>query len=162
MIKKNSGFLIIEVLIALVILTTVTLSIYTLVRTTQIKTTRSDFSADMAILAQNGMEIASDNLRSDWDAVPEGSYYPVFDSDLNTWGLVPLADPQETGIEARYTRNIQVKNVCRSNATGEILEESLCSGTIDKTSKLIEVNVGYMNPNFGKPLSTDLLVIKEE
>ena len=157
--KKNSGFLIIEVLLAIVILSTITLSFYSIIRTTQIKTQKTDFESDMAVVAQNGMEISENNLRNNWDMLPPGNYTPAFDSGNNEWLLIPTVNP-ETNIETRYTRTISILNVCRDSRTGQIIDQSPCRETEDDNSKIVRVTVGWVNPSFGKPLSTDLLVLK--
>lgn len=157
--KKDSGFLIIEVLIAIVILSMVLLTIFSMIRTSQIRAQKTDFNSEMAILSQNGIEIASDNLKNNW-TVPQGTYYPIFDSggSTPTWILTP---GDETNLETRFTRKIEIKSVCR-NSSGDRVDEDPCSGEIDENSRLVVVTVGWMNTDFGSPVSSELLVVKTE
>jgi hypothetical protein len=156
--KKNSGFLIIEVLIAIVILSMVLLTIFSMVRVSQIRAQKTDFNSEMAILSQNGVEIASDNLKNNW-AISLGVYHPVFYNDENTWGL---DIGEEANLETRFTRKIEIKQVCRNHSTGERIDATPCSGDVDQNSRLVVVTVSWMNIDFGGPVSSELLVIKTE
>jgi type II secretory pathway pseudopilin PulG len=158
--QKNSGFLIIEVLIAIIVLSTTLLSVFAMIRTSQIKTQKSDFGSEMVILAQNSIEIAVDNLKNNWISFPVGTYYPAFDSAHNTWELIPT-NGTETNIETRYTRKIEIKSVCR-DLKGNLFQNTPCPGKIDENSKFVSVDIGWVKPDFGKPFSTKLLVIKTD
>jgi len=158
---KESGALIIEVLIAVVFLITATLSIYSVLRTTQNRTLKTQFSTEMTVLAQNAVEISYENLLSDWTGFTAGYYYPAFNSSQDKWVLMPTSSAGETNLETKFTRVIEIKKVCRSTINGEISNSSPCPYSIDPDSKIIAVKVGWVNPNFGKPLNTELLVTQK-
>jgi prepilin-type N-terminal cleavage/methylation domain-containing protein len=155
MATRFRGFTIIEVLITIVIVTVVLLSVFSIIKSTQIRTQTSNYATDMTVLTQNGIEIASDNLKNNWDAIIPGDYKADFDNSKNTWILLPGL---ETGLESKFTRKITVTSVCR-DIHGEISQKNPCNGTIDNNSKTIKVTVDWMNTMLGSPVTAELLVI---
>jgi len=112
----------------------------------------------MTILVQNGIEIASDNLKNNWDSVTPGNYKAVFEESENTWKLTP---GEETDLDSKFTRKIAISSVCR-DINGEITQNDPCDGTIDYDSKIVKVSVDWTNSIFGDPIVAELLVIKEQ
>jgi prepilin-type N-terminal cleavage/methylation domain-containing protein len=153
--NKYKGFTMIEVLIAIVIMTVVLLSVFSIIKSTEVRTQASDYATDMTILAQNGIEIASDNLKNNWDAITPGDYKATFEDGSNTWTLSP---GEEVGLESKFTRKIIIASICR-DTHGEIIQSDPCSGAVDSNSKMIKVSVGWMNSKLGDPITAELLVI---
>lgn len=156
--NRHKGFTIIEVLLAIVVVTVVLLSVFSIIKSTQIRTQTSDHATDMTILVQNGIEIASDNLKNNWDSVTPGNYKAVFEESENTWKLTP---GEETDLDSKFTRKIAISSVCR-DINGEITQNDPCDGTIDYDSKIVKVSVDWTNSIFGDPIVAELLVIKEQ
>jgi hypothetical protein len=155
---KSNGYLILEVLIAIVIFSMVLLTLYTMVRTSQLRTTRSDYDSQASLLLQEGMEIAVGVVKSDWDAYLDGTYHPVYDADNDSWVLVTGS---ESGLQTRFERAISLSRVCRDSTSGEIIEESagLCSGDIDPNSKLLKTVVSWDEKGEAKDIEAQLLVL---
>jgi Tfp pilus assembly protein PilV len=153
--KTRQGYFLIEALLSIVIFSVLILSIFSMISFLQNRTKRSNFESEASILLQDGMEIAHSALLADWDGYPEDTYFPALDADSNTWLLLPGV---ETDLQARYTRSIEVKDVCRDVSTGEIIRSS-CVGEIDEISKEIVTTLSWKERDLDQELTARLLIL---
>jgi hypothetical protein len=140
--RKFQGYMVLEVLIAIVVIAMVLLSVVSMVRSSQLRTKKSDYDAEASALLQEGIEVAHDALVADWSGYPDGIYHPVFDAGNDSWVLVP---GEETGLKTRFTRSIRLSAVCRDSSTGERKEigEFGCVGDIDTISRYAESKITW-------------------
>ncbi len=158
--KKKNGYFLIEALLSIVIFAMLILSVFSMISFLQRRTVRSSFEADAVLLLQEGMEIAHSVILSDWNGYPDNIYFPVFDATNNSWILLP---GEETGLEARYNRKIEIKRVCRASGTGEILEDnSPCLGALDPASRVAVASVWWDEDGKTRELSARLLVLNTD
>ena len=135
--KRESGYLIIEILITIVIISLVFISVASMIRFLQVRTAKSDWDTEASVLLQQGIETAHSALLNDWDGYDDGTYYPVFDFSEDAW---ELKSGTEENLGTKFSRKIEVDFVCRdTNDAGKVIEgvddqfdcESLNSGKID-------------------------------
>lgn len=158
--KYNKGFFLIEALLSIVIFSVLLLSLFSMISFLQRRSVRSTFESDASILLQDGMEIAHSSLLANWTGYQDSTYFPVFDADRNTWILV---QGEETELEARYSRKIELKRVCRNANTGERIEfGSVCTGDLDPNSREITTTVSWTEVEEQKEISASLLVINAD
>lgn len=155
--KQNRGFLLLEALLAVVVLSMVVFSLFSMVGFLQRKTTSSSFESRAALLVQEGTEIAHTFLLSNW-SIADGAYAPVFVADNNSWELEAGAD---TELESLYTRVIHVSRVCRNPNNGDIIDEgkTSCSGVIDPYLRRITTEVEWPERAEKKTIKASLLVL---
>lgn len=154
---KKNGYFLIEALLSLVIFSILLLSLFSMISFLQRRTVRSSFESDAVLVLQDGMEIAHSVLVSDWLSYKDGLYHPAFDADTDTWVLV--AGPEE-GLEARYSRSIEVKNVCRDARTGERIDSNgVCLADLDRNSRELTVTVSWLEEGEVKNIDAKLLVL---
>lgn len=153
--KKENGYLIIEVLIAVVILIMISLPIFTSISFLQLKTKQSQYDSEASLLLQEGMEIAYNTVVSDWESYSDGVYFPAYDADEDVWILIP---GEETELKTRYTRKIELKTACRNVSDGTQIEyDGFCSGELDLRSKNIITTLAWDEKGSEKELSARLL-----
>src|SRR3989344_5036557 len=85
----SKGYFLIEALLSIVIFAVLILSVFSMISFLQRRTMRSSFEAEATILVQDAMEITHTVILSDWAGYPDGTYYPVFNADSNSWILFP-------------------------------------------------------------------------
>lgn len=154
---KKNGYFLIEALLSIVIFSMLILSVFSMISFLQRRTVRSSFEAEAVVLLQDGMEIARSTLLADWNGYPNNTYFPVFDVSANSWTLIP---GEEEGLEARYSRKIVVKKVCRDGDTGEILDYgSVCLGAIDLVTLEVVTTVWWDEGGQEREVSARLLVL---
>lgn len=153
---RNDGYFLIEALLSIVIFAVLILSVFSMISFLQRRTVRSNFEAEAVLLVQDAMEITHTAILSDWGGYPDGTYFPVFNADENSWILFP---GEETDLETRYSRKIILKRVCR-DVDGDILEDnSPCLGTVDNISRQAEVTVSWMEKEVSREIGAELLVL---
>lgn len=152
---RNKGYFLIEALLSIVIFATLILSVFSMISFLQRRTVRSSLEAEAVRLAQDAMEITHAAILSDWNGYADGTYFPIFDADANSWVLFP---GEEANLEARYTRKITLKKVCR-DTKGDIIDASPCLGTVDNVSRRVEVTVGWMEKDKSREIGAKLLVL---
>lgn len=154
--KRNSGFLIIEVLLAIVILSMVFLSIFSTLSFLANKTEKSKFDTQAASLMQEGMEQTRSSILANWKSFSPGEYYPVFNNATKTW---TITEGNEGVLEGRFTRVISLEKVCR-NKSDEGTQSNCSIGVEDLQSKIIKVKISWKEGNTDKNAEASLLVFK--
>jgi type II secretory pathway pseudopilin PulG len=155
--KLKYGYFLIEALLSIVIFAMLILSIFSVISFLQRRVVRSSLEAEAALLLQEGVEIAHSTLLSDWRGYPPSTYFPVFNVSTNAWVLLP---GEETGLEARFNRKIELKDVCRDAQTGEILTSSSpCLGAMDPLSREVVATVSWTEKGVDRAISTRLLIL---
>lgn len=155
--KNNKGYFLIEALLSIVIFSMIILSLFSMINFLQRRAVQSTFETDAGLLLQDGMEIAHSSLLSDWAGYSDGTYYPVFDVDANSWILI---EGEETGLEVIFTRKIEIKRVCRNVNTGERIEfTNICTGEIDPNSRVVKTIINWVEDDQAKEIGAELLVL---
>lgn len=156
--KNFKGFLIIETLISIVILTMVLLSLFSMVSFLQRRTVKSGFETDASLLMQEGMEIAHTALLANWEKYDDGVYSPAFDAVQGNWVLV---EGEETNLQALFTRKIELTKVCRNPVTGEKLDISgSCTGILDENTRTVKTTISWSDKGQMEEIAASLLVLK--
>jgi len=153
--KNKQGFLIIEVLLAIVILSMIFLTLFTVLSFTTNRTEKSKYDSQAASILQQGVELTRTTLLANWSASSAGTYYPQYDANADQWSL---ARGSEARLQGRFTRIIKVQNVCRSGADGS---QVIC-GTIDPRSKIINVVISWKEGSTDKTVESTLLVFNNK
>lgn len=156
--RKESGYLLLEVLMAIVLFSMVVLTLFGMLSFLQRRTQVSTFESNAGVLLQEGMEIAHNALLSNWNSYPDGEYKPVFVEIDNSWDLLP---GEETDVQARYSRKIELKQICRSTIDGQRLDIGSCrdtGGVIDMNSREIITTIGWLEKGSPRELSTSFIV----
>jgi Tfp pilus assembly protein PilV len=135
--KFRTGFMVIEVLIAVSIIAVSILAAMAVAQKS-VQVSRQSFHATQAsFLLEEGAEavrILRDNAWTNISALSAGTnYYPVFSS--GTWTL--SLSPATIGI---FTRTINLANVNRDNSSKDIS----VSGSDDPGTKLVTVTVSWL------------------
>ena len=155
--KNQKGYLIIEALIAVVIFSFIALSLFFSISYLQISTQKAGFDAEAALLVQEATEIAHNALLPDWAGYDDGVYFPVFDVDQDEWLLFP---GEEENLKTRFTRYVELSEVCRDPDTGREVIERPCGGEIDENSRYIDTTVTWAESGEEKEIVTRLLTFK--
>lgn len=154
--RNKRGYFLIEALLSIVIFAVLVLSVFSMISFLQRRTVRSSFEAEATLLVQDAIETAHAVILADWNGYPDNTYYPVFDADHDSWVLLP---GEESGLEARYSRKIELKRVCRG-AGGEILENnSPCLGAIDPITREVIATVSWSEKDSVHEIRARLLIL---
>lgn len=153
--KRRGGFLLIEVLLAIVILSLIFVTLFTSLSFLTNRTDRAKFDAEASDLMQQAVEVTRAYMTSNWESVDPGNYKLVFDGVANRY--VPRSG-DEPLLKGRYTRSIYVSQVCRGS--GGIEEECVAGSNIDEKSKKIEVSLIWNEVGIQKEANTSLLVYR--
>lgn len=143
-LKKNKGFLAVEILVAISIIAVSVLAAMTVAQKS-ISLSRQSFHISQAsFLLEEGAEAVRVLRDTNWTNVSNlnttTDYYPLFDG--NTWTLSVSAS--KVGI---FTRKINMQNVNRNASNGNIISSG---GTLDPDTKLFIVTVSW--PEGGKTI----------
>lgn len=160
--KKQKGFLIIEVLLAIVILSMVFLTLFTVLSFTTNRTERSKYDSQAASILQQGVELTRTTLLANWASTAPGTYYPIFDANTEQWSLVLGS---EGVLQGRFTRSIKIASICRESTNG--LQIPCPSGgidphVVDSHSKAIDVTISWKEGTVDKTVQTTLLVFNNK
>ncbi|MFC1649381.1 hypothetical protein ACFL2C_01535 [Patescibacteria group bacterium] len=133
---KYKGYMLLEVVIAMLIFVMVGLSIFTSVGFLQLRIRKSEYQEEAVAVLQEGMEIAQNAILVNWGAYPDGAYKPVYDADQDLWVLFI---GEEEGVRSRYTRKLELVSVCRDSVSGDTIElvAGSCLGDLDLSSRTI-------------------------
>jgi prepilin-type N-terminal cleavage/methylation domain-containing protein len=161
--KKVKGFTLLEVILALVLLSMLATTFLPIMGWLISRSTRSQYDAQAGEVLQEGMEVAYNVLISgwdkDWSRWPMGVYHPAVDTSFepNVWTLVPGSQSE---VEARFAREIKISPVCREVNTGRRGGEPPCpeSWQEDANSKLVKTTVKWQEEGRPKSLTAELLV----
>jgi len=151
------GFLIVEVLIALLIFSMIVLSMFSSISFVLLKTERSRYDAEAALLAQEGVEVAY-NVMMSGEELSGGVYWPVVDAS-GKWQML-MTGMAQSDIQTRYKRTLEVDRVCRkAGGVPDAGERVACSaGELDSHSKVIKSVVEWTERDLQKKVETELLV----
>jgi len=122
--KRESGYLIIEILITIVIISMVFISVVSMIRFLQVRTAKSDWDTEASVLLQQGMEAAHSALLNDWgdgedNGYDDGTYDPIFNDGKGVW---ELKTDKEENLGTKFERRIEVSFVCRDiNDAGKVI-----------------------------------------
>lgn len=153
--KKQSGFLIVEVLISIAILGLIVVTLVSTLSVVTIRSNRSKFESDAVELTQQAMELSRNALISNWDSYPTGEYFPIFDAGSQVWELEPGV---EGVLRGRFTRKIEIDDVCRTQDTGNRI--SCPGGTKDTKSRLISIKITWNEKEAVKEVEAELMLYK--
>lgn len=160
--KYTKGFFIIEVLIAIVILVMVVVSLYSTISFVLLRTEKTRYGAEAALLAQEGIEVSYNVLLSGWSSYVDGNYYPV-PTTSGKWSLESGTGPV---IKTRYNRKIELIKACRSitSPKGELIELSsptaVCPGNVDRDSRIIRTTITWQEGEETKEVKAELLLFR--
>lgn len=166
-IKKNSGFLIVEVLISMFILIIIVVAIYTSASFFIVKSQKSQYNFEAKMLIQESIEIAYSVLQENGN-LPDGIYWPVVE-DLGyrgqVWTLEEKGEPQ-TNLETLYTRSLTLSSVCRSTASSDFIVMNpggTCpDGYIDPDLRVVTSEVAWYEHEKRLNQSAQLLVFVQK
>jgi Tfp pilus assembly protein PilV len=134
--NKNRGFMMVEVVIAVSIITVSILATMAVAQKSVYLSRQAFHSTQAAFLLEEGAEavrITRDNAWTNISGLTAGTnYYPTFGS--GTWSLSTTANT--VGI---FTRKVTIANVNRDNTTQDIA----AAGTNDPGTKLVTVTVSW-------------------
>jgi len=153
----KKGYFLIEALLSIVIFSVLILSLFSMVSFLQRRVNRSTYEAEAARLLQDGIEIARSAILADWGGYADTSYFPAFDNDSESWILLP---GEEAGLEVRFSRKIELRQVCRDSSTGVLLSYSqTCSGEPDPLSREVVTTVWWNEAGQERQINAKLLVL---
>jgi len=159
--KIFAGYIVLEALLSIVVLSMVVLSVFPMLSFLLKRSERSRYEARAGVLLQEAMEISYNVLLSGWDSYTEGEYKPALDAVTNRWVLV---SGEDTNLETRFSRSIKISYVCRNLEGGkpidpEIFEPNPCPGILDAKSKWIKTTVSWDEAGEVKKTSANLLAL---
>lgn len=154
--STRGGFLIIEVLLAIVILSMIFLTLFSMLSFLTNRTERSKYDAQASSLLQEGVEVARNSLLLNWNRNP-GKYYPLFDVDSSRWTLMP---GQEGLLQGRFTREVVVSSVCRGNPEG--VEADCATHAADPQSKAVTVKISWKEADSDKSITARLVLFQKQ
>lgn len=136
--NTNSGFMVVELLIAIFIIVTSILA-FSNVAQKSINVSRQSLDTSIAsFLLEEGAEVVRLYRDIDWDNIsdmtPGTTYYIDFDSVNSAWYFTTT--PNTIG---KFTRSIVFESVNRDAVTGDIS----ISGSSDAGTRLVTVNVSW-------------------
>lgn len=156
---NNSGYIIVEILIAIVVFAVVGLSLFSTLSFTLLRTEKSRYEAQAALLVQEGIEATYSMSLSGWTG-GNGAYQLAelqLPNGRRAWDLIP---GEESGIQTRFQRKITVSAACRRANTGELV--TCPDGMVDPKSRIIQTQVLWNESGVEKKLEAQLLVLQHE
>lgn len=123
---------------------------------------RLEYDIQASVLLQEGMEVAYNVFLDNWDkdfaAYPPGIYHPVVNMAAapDAWDLIP---GEQTSLETRFARKVEVVQVCRNLGNGEQLPGSCHAGpNRDTWSKKVITTITWREDGANKAISAELLL----
>lgn len=166
-VKKDSGFLIVEVLISMFILIIIVVAAYTSVSFFIVKSQKSQYSFEAKMLLQESIEVAYSTLQSE-NNLPDGTYWPIV-QDLGYRGQVwtlKETDGPEINLKTLYTRNLTLSSVCRKTESNDykVMEpgETCPGGYIDPDLRAVTSKVTWYEHDSELSQSAQLLVFVQK
>ena len=135
--NNQSGFGLVEIVVAVTIITIV--SIFISLTITQVIQARTVMLQDThkLYLAEEGYEMVRFLRDDSWSAISSLSYDQAYYFDSSTTTIALSVDPEVIG---QYTRSFRLLPVYRSGA-GEIVDGGEIGATIDEGSRFVRVHV---------------------
>lgn len=142
---KNSGFTVVEVLIACFIISIMTLALMSAASKGIKLSNRALRQAQASMITEEGVEAVKVIRDADWGNISglsvDTDYYLSFDTGSNTWSLstTPSTNPI-TPIDGKFTRIIIFSDVYRDGN-----DDIASSGTLDSGVKRVTVNTTWQS-----------------
>jgi len=160
-ITTIKGFVLIEALISIVILSMIAFSVFPIVSFLVKKSGVSKYEGRASLVLQEGIEVSYNVLISDWERYADGRYSIFVDETLTpvTWELVATNSPDEN-IDTIFSRTINVRTICRNITTGVNVGLAPCAGDSheDRSTRLIESVVTWNEAGINKDIEASLLI----
>lgn len=154
LIKKQKGFMLVEVVIASAIIVIITFAIVSAAQKGIALSQRALHESQASYLLEEGAEVVKivrDNNWTTFAALTLGiNYYYTYDNASNTWSLTTVA-PVPSTIDSLFTRTVVFSSVNRDSATEDIVTSG---GVIDTRTKKVVVTVSW--PYNGSTISKTL------
>ena len=157
-VSQCHGYLLLEVLIAVVLLSVIAVSILPTINFMLTRSRRSTFDSQASLVLQAGMEGTYHIFMDNWQAYPHGRYKLISDistSDKPRWILLPLAPDEEHLIQSKYKRVIEIQPITRDPQTGV-----QGPGNTDPDSRAVVTKVSWDEAGIAKNISAQLLLVK--
>ncbi|EKD62350.1 MAG: hypothetical protein ACD_52C00209G0008 [uncultured bacterium] len=158
---RRNGFILLEALISIVILSMIAFSILPIVGFLIRRSERSKYEGRASLVLQEGIESAYNVLISDWDGYPDGDYSVFVDMTFSpvAWELVPTTGVDEN-IDTVFSRSVNIKTICRNISTGINVGFAPCSPVSheDQSTRVVESAVFWMEEGQAKEIRGSLLV----
>lgn len=160
--RTKSAFTMIEVLVALGMVSVVVASVVPIVSWLVTRSRYVSYDVAASLLLQEGMEVSYNVLVSSWDAdwsqYPAGVYHPLVNvaADPQVWVLLPGG---QTDLQTRFNREVSIDPICRKNDTGERVVFPCPPGsTVDNRTKVVTTTVKWQEVEKQRSISSELLV----
>jgi Tfp pilus assembly protein PilV len=139
--NKNSGFMVVELLIAIFIIVTSILA-FTNVAQKSINVSRQSLdTSNASFLLEEGAEVVRLYRDISWDNIvsmtPGTDYYIDFDIAHSAWYFTTTPNSID-----KFTRKVVFQNVNRDNSTADIVTEG---GTLDTGTKLVTITTSWVD-----------------
>lgn len=118
--KQQKGYIILEAMLSIVVLSMVVLSVIPMLSFLLRRTSVSAYEAQASLLLQEGMEVTYNIFTSKWDSAPTSGLYHPGKSGVSKWALFT---GEEANLETRFTRVIEIKKEC-SNSDGQVVDST--------------------------------------
>ena len=155
----RKGALLLEIVISFVILGMVSAVFFPAIVTLVKRSHQLKHAAVAAAILQEGMEATYNVFLSGWSGWEEGVYHPVVVVGPGTkhWTLI---SGEETALETRFTRRLEISNICRNPRTGDIRPNCGNGESIDEYSRLVTETVIWSESGQTRQLTTSWVVAK--
>lgn len=147
--RKSGGYIILEAMLAIVVLSMVVLSVIPMLSFLLRRTSISAYEAQAGLLLQEGVEATYNILISKWNASPTSGEFHPGKGSTGAWVLFP--GPQ-TNLETRYKRSVIISKNC-TNYKNETID------TTGQVCREIKSTVSWQENDETKEISTTLNVI---
>jgi len=164
MVHNKSGFTLLEVVISLAVLSILVATFMPILGWLMTRSKATMYDTQAGLILQEGMEVSYNVMvgswDEDWSVYPEGKYHPAIDVSASPEKWVLLSGAQ-TGVQAKFDRQIEIKPVCRNNGDGKLIPGNCppTAGTRDNNSKLLTTTVNWLENGRPKSISAELLVV---
>lgn len=113
-----------------------------------------------AWLLQEGAEVTYNVFLGDWDNQATGIFHPAVSVDMGAEKWVLLPD-KESDLEARFSRQVKISEVCRNLTSGEI-QAAPCTveAPVDNRSYMTTTTVAWQEAGVDRTISSNLLLTK--
>jgi type II secretory pathway pseudopilin PulG len=156
-INIKPGFTLFEVVLSFAVLMMVISTIFPTIGWMINRTKKLQNDTNAGLLMQEGMEAAYNVFLTNW-GISEGVYHPAVSvvGMSEVWTLIPN---EQTGVEAKFKRKIEVAHVCRSSSTGEH-SLGVCGGdsVVDANSKWLKTTISWEEAGEPHKVESELLI----
>ena len=155
----RKGALLLEVLVSIVMLGMVAGVFFPATVNLVKKSYQLKHAVAAAAILQEGMEVAYNVFLTQWSDWDEGVYHPavIVGAGGRHWTLV---SGEETALETRFTRRLEISEICRNPQTGEIKVNCGGGDMADEFSRMVKVTVSWDENEQTRRLTTAWVVAK--